>query len=556
MKHTLLLLTAIIGASVTAQAGRRTEQEMRAVACEHLQTKAYARGMGNQQISIEKVDSAETFCIYAPSAGNGFVVVSSDDASQPVLGYSISSYRSDHLPDGFRWWLNAINEALLAKPADAMFAKTRSAGYEPVENFVLSHWGQSKPYNALTPKQGARQSVTGCVATAMAQILNYYKYPESSTGTAAYTIDGVNTTNVDFSTVYDWDNILNEYNPNISYSDEDSRPIAELMRDCGYSAHMNYSAGSSGALMSEAALGLARNFRFNEAHIYYLMRDFYSDAEWMNLIYRELMARRPILYGGIDIGQSAGHAFVFSGIDDEGRIYVNWGWDGTADGFFDIADLGPKGILGRSLSHFNDGQDMVIGITPDYEGIDLKPKYSEMAFSYYELSPSLVKNRLNCITSTFYNLYYRTFKGTLDLLMIGEDGTQYTFNVLTEEKGVVYRYSFSSVSKMLNLTSLPAGTYIAYLASKAIKDTEYQPARCEEEGAIYYLVNKDENGTISIANEIYDLYSALTSIESIEAASVRSRNAFIYDLHGRSLGTDASSLGKGIYIIGRKKVVK
>ena len=247
---------------------------------------------------------------------------------------------------------------------------------------------------------------------------------------------------------------------------------------------------------------------------------------------------------------------MFSGIDNEGRIYVNWGWDGTADGFFDIADLGPKGILGRSLSHFNDGQEMIIGITPDYEGIDLKPKYSELVFSYYELSPSLVKNRLNCITSYFYNLYYRTFKGTLDLLMIGEDGTQYTFNVLTEEKGVAYRYAFSPVSKMLNLTTLPAGTYIAYLASKAVKDSEYQPVRCEEKGAIYFLLNKDENGAISIANEIYDLYSDLTGIKTTVAASGRGRNAFIYDLHGRHLSTDASSLGKGVYIIGGKKVVK
>lgn len=543
-----------------AFAGQRSEQEMQTIAVNQL--KAHhnqTRGADNLQMPLVKVLSAETYSIYAPQTGNGFVVVSSDDNYMPVLGYSNSNYSTESMPDGFRWWLSAINTSLKeGQPVSAKKAKTRGTDFVPVENFVLSSWGQDKPYNALTPKQGTKQSVTGCVATAMAQILNYYKYPETSEGVGSYSVDGVNTTNVDLSTTYMWDKILNEYNPYVSYSEEDSRPVAELMRDCGASAHMNYSAGSSGAYISEAALGFARNFKFNEAYIYYHLRDYYSQAEWASMIYNELMNKRPILYAGSDEISGGGHAFVFSGIDDEGRVYINWGWDGTANGFYNITDLAPTE---GNTSRYNLAQQMLTGITIHPEEAGLEPCYSEMCFEdNYTLGTISVKNRINVRAGSFYNLHYKMFKGVIDLLFVNAAGEQFAFNFLTEEEGLPLRYGHTSNSKYVNVSSLPAGTYTAYLASKAEKDTYYQPVKCAGEGAICYQVTKNEDGTLVVSDDYQNMYNGTSAIHAVNLSGTgngsNSSTKYIYSLNGQNMGTNASVLPKGVYIVNGKKIVK
>ena len=268
-----------------------------------------------------------------------------------------------------------------------------------------------------------------------------------------------------------WDKIQNEYKPNISYSEEDSRPVAELMRDCGASAHMDYSASSSAAYTNEAALGLLRNFKFHDTSIVLMHHDYYSQEEWLNIIYNELMNKRPIIYGGNN--EKSGHSFIFTGLDDEGRVYINWGWDGTANGFYDISDLRPVNDNSR---HYNYGQEMVIGITPYPENTDIKPKYSEICFKdEYYISAPVVKNRISVRTGTFYNMHYKMFKVVIDLLFIDEAGVQYAFNFLKEEEGEPYRYGYSSKNKFITVTDLPAGNYKVYLASKALNDTYYQP---------------------------------------------------------------------------------
>lgn len=526
MKKTLLLFFAL-SATHIMNANERTEEDMQAIAARQLMIGASTRSVNT--ISLKKLISTESYAVFTPMEGKGFVVVSNDDRFMPVLGYSDNTIDVNNMPDGLNWWMTAINTALQDKKAQGR-ASTRVSGLKPVDNFVTSQWGQGKPYNALTPIQGGKHAVTGCVATALAQILNYYKYPDISTGTGAYTINGDEATNVTIATTYSWESIQDGYNTNGSFTEEESRPIAELMRDCGYSVHMDYSAGSSGALVSEAALGIARNFKFDEAYIYYAMRDYYSDEEWMALLYGELEAKRPILYGAVDEGTNGGHAFVFSGIDEEGRIYTNWGWDGMADGFFNIADLGPKGVLDRSLNHFNSRQEMLFGITPNSASSNLQPKYSEMVMDYdYEIAPSAATNRLSIRIGTFYNLYYKPFNGLIDLVMRSQNGAEYTFNVLTPENKIVYRYGTQLSSKLINVTSLPAGTYTAYLASKNEKDFFYQPFKCAGNGSICYQVTKSEDGRLTVSESAYSLYSGVpTAISSVKAEipNVMTTNVF------------------------------
>lgn len=553
MRKSLLLIAFIT--NIIAFAGERSDKEMQAIAVSQLSTiYPRTRGVDNNNLNVVKVLSAEEYSIFAPEDGHGFVVVSSDDAYKPVLGYSNSEFNSENLPDGFRWWLSAISSSL--KEGKTISNKTRANDFVPVGNFVLSTWGQNKPYNALTPQQGVKQSVTGCVATSMAQVLNYYKYPETSEGVGAYSIDGFSTTNVDIATTYMWDKIQNKYNTNASYSEEDSRPVAELMRDCGASAHMDYSASSSAAYTNEAALGLLRNFKFHDTSICLLHHKYYSQEEWLDIIYNELMVKRPIIYGGSN--DNSGHSFIFTGLDDEGRVYINWGWDGTANGFYDISDLRPEND--KSM-HFNYGQEMVIGITPYPEDTDIKPKYSEICFEKdYQLSAPAVKNRISVRTGVFYNMHYKMFKGVIDLLFVNEAGEQYAFNFLKEEEGEPFRYGYSSKNKFITISDLPAGDYKVYLASKAEKDTYYQPVKCAGVGAIYYNVTKGEDEMLVVSGEYQSLYGGTTAIKSViqteNETGVNKSSRYVYSLNGQNMGTDASALPKGVYIINGKKVVK
>lgn len=554
MRRFLLLFA--IASSCIAMANERSEQEKQSIAINQLSSlNSRTRAASGLKMSLNKVMSEDAYSVYTPQDGAGFVVVSNDDAFTPVLGYSNSEFNSDDMPNGLKWWFGAISNSL--NEVNRRAAARRAANYTPVENFVLSTWGQGKPYNALTPLMLNKSTVTGCVATALAQILNYYKYPEKSVGVGAYSLDGgKSATNVDMSTTFMWDQILNSYNPNISYSEEESRPVAELMRDCGFSCHMDYSSGGSGAYVNEAAIGMVRNFGFNPAYIYYYSRDYYSETGWMNMVYKELMAMRPILYRADDVNGTGGHAFVFSGIDNEGLVYVNWGWNGTGNGFYDISDLTPTaGVSAR----YNLGQQMVIGITPNPKEAGLLPKYSEFCFDEgYELDAPVVKNRIAIRTGPFYNLYHLFFKGVIDLVLVNEAGQQYTFNFIKEEEGVPYRYGFNSKNKFVNVTDLPAGNYIAFLASKAEKDTYYQPVKCKSNGAICYQVTKNEDESIEVSYDYQEFYDGATSINPVNMKNDGLTKIYrnIYDLNGRNMGTDPSVLPKGVFIMNGRKVVK
>jgi hypothetical protein len=557
MKRFLLLIA--IASSCVAMANERSEQEKQSIAINQLTgLNAKARAFGNQHLSVNKVVSADAYSVYTPQEGAGFVVVSNDDAFTPVLGYSSSEFNSDDMPDGLKWWFGAINNSL--KDGNNRKARTRGDKYTPVENFVLSTWGQGKPYNALVPMAGMKKSVTGCVATAMAQILNYYKYPEKSSGVGSYSLDGgQSTTNVDMSTTFMWDQILDTYNPNHSYSDEEKRPIGELMRDCGFSCHMDYSSDGSSAAISEAAIGMVRNFGFNQAYLYHYMRDFYSQEGWMSMIYKELSARRPILYAAFDENNGGGHAFIFSGIDSEGRVYVNWGWDGTGNGYYDISDLAPTG---NGSYHFNLSQRMLIGITPYPEEAGLLPKYSEICISENYVIEALValNNRIAVRTGTIVNLSQIFFKGVIDMVLVNEAGEQYTYNFLKfEDEGIAYGYGRDGKNKYISVTDLPAGTYIAYLASKAEKDTYYQPVKCEGLGAIGYKIIKHEDGSLEdFPGQTVNIDGVVTAIKPVEMQNtgLTKSSKYIYDLNGRNMGTDPSVLPKGVFIMNGRKVVK
>lgn len=305
------------------------------------------------QLAYTKNGSSQPL-YYVFNKGTGFVIVSADDRATEILGYSdAGSFDIDNLPDNFRSWLNvyaAELESLFTTPEQAEFlnspakTQTRSTGESLAPLLGSIMWDQGSPYNALCPTLSNNQrAAVGCVATAMAQIMRYHRWPEKGTGTTpAYTTTSNELEKLEISSVnlanatYDWANMTPFYND--SSSRTEMKAVATLMYHCGISVKMNYGL-SSGAYSKDVPNALKTYFSYNQ-NMEMLSRDYYTKVEWDSIIRKELDEKRPVYYSGSSI--NGGHAFVCDGYDANGLFHFNWGWSGLSNGYFALSSLTPS----------------------------------------------------------------------------------------------------------------------------------------------------------------------------------------------------------------------
>ena len=359
-----LLLTLVLGLVVLGTtAAPRSKQErknaaLQAINGERLKLRKAALD-GNKVKTLKETAQYEVL----GSENDGFAVVSKDDLTPAVLGYSTKHW-SQGQNTNLQWWLKAIDAAVsyaVSTNTPLTTTKPDPAKYPTaVAPMVTTEWDQTEPYNRLLPlSNGGDRCYTGCVATAMAQVLNYHQTPEHGYGqrTIYYPYHQSSGTPITANfeeDYYDWDNMLDKYTGN--YTNVQAQAVALLMRDCGVAADMQYGGyqeNGSGAFSQDAAAGLRTYFGIAEAEC--LERDYYSEADWMDIVYRELSENGPLYYGGASY-ESGGHAFVLHGYNAQGMVYVNWGWSGDDDGYYDIALLNP------GYYHFEMQQDMITGI--------------------------------------------------------------------------------------------------------------------------------------------------------------------------------------------------
>ena len=362
--------------------------------------------------------------------------------------------------------------------------------------------------------------------------MKVFNYPQHSEGpTVHYVKNGAEQPHT-LNTEYRWNLMANEYRSNLDAQTDENLSVAELLRDCGYAVSMNYSTANSAAYTSDVAVALTRNFGYDDHSIRYAMRDYYSDEEWMTIIYKELANHRPVVFSGID-ERGSGHAFLFSGIDTGGRIYVNWGWDGVADGFFDFSDLAPANIQGNlGQRHYNNEQEMVFGITPEPDLAAIDAIYSEwVTTSTGYLSSISQKNMMKLGPFKFYNYHYQPFVGTIDLVFeqVGKETQLINIYKATDAKPVNNTSGFS-LTKAVSLTAIPAGTYNVYMGTMAGGDVKYRPLRVPG-GPVSYEVTKSEDGTVTVSE-------ARTWTDAIANVSAKSPTTatFRYSLTGQPVG--------------------
>ena len=376
MRKTALLLFIFVSAILQASPVSSRQAAMKAeafLASRNLQGQTLTLAMQGRQKTIGKGGSGSQPYYYVFNRGDdgGFVIVSGDDDAEEILGYSDrGSFDLAHIPDNMRTWLDGYAEEIewvQQHPVEGKrrTARTSATGLEisrmEVAPLIETTWGQDNPYNMRCQTTSGSSAVTGCVATALAQIMYYHKWPQEETDTIpAYSyypeLDPI---------IFDWGRMQLSYDKT-DYSESPANlAVADLMLYCGHAVQMSYDATSSGADAMKSADALNMYFGYANPALS-ASRSAYSDEEWEELVYAELAAGRPVFYAAQN-SNGAGHAFVCDGYDGNGLFHINWGWNGMSDGFFRLQALNPtaQGIGGSNLSYgFSTQQMMIFGISP------------------------------------------------------------------------------------------------------------------------------------------------------------------------------------------------
>jgi len=564
LKRTFILYTFVAILGVATYASDRTDAEMRSIAGRHLLGSS-TRGTTPtaKELTLEMKDA--NLSIYS-AEGRGFVVVSRDNTFPAVLGSSSTAIDMNNLPEGFRWWLQEASRSLQERLENGeWYVRTRSEF--SVEPFLTTKWDQGAPYNLKCPKIATENCPTGCVATAAAQIMKYYNYPAQGRGTGKYEKNGVPRTK-EINGVYDWANMQNTYAKTQKTLTAETEAIATLMADVGAACAMKYTGNYGSATLDDCAKALVNNFQYDSLSLSMYYRYFFDDVEWKGIVYNELSNKRPILYAGSPNNkeEGAGHAFVFHGLNAEGLVYVNWGWSGVCDGYYDIDVLQPGKDAVQKGDYSANGQ-IIFGFNPTEtpsEDVEERSIWAtDTVCSFFTEGDSLMLKARG-----IYNYNYRSFRGQLLVAFENINGVEEdSYSVLLydteDEKGdpvpQYYGFSFNSEERdkygqvgicSLKDNSLKAGTYIVTLASQALRESEISPMRYYKGMKCQAKLVKGEDGSITLGE------LAPTAIKSTMTAKKASDSSTIYDLHGRKVGTDARQLRKGIYIAGGKLIVR
>lgn len=365
-----ILLLCLASIALLSIAGVRPEVQLRSQAGVLLKVKSSDK--------LKHLSPCDGLDIYSSSDG-GFVIMANDDRLPALLAYSPDGHVSSSSDNpGFNWWLNAIRRAMLRSAPKRETTKPDPNRFPShVDPLITTMWGQREPFKFMCPFDHyvADQSLygtyqpdsghysLGCGAAAMAQYLNYYKYPKHGIGTGSVNVkydQATVTLTEDFSTVnYDWANMIDDYQG--EYTVEQGMAVAQLYYHCGVAAKTTWNNLGGGTVDTNIIRAFIDHFGYNDT-AHFVPRSRYDEPTWMEMVYTELSSGHPIFYSAKDInleaGIIAGHNFILDGYDENGLVHVNWGWYGIENGYFDLATLAVREYT------YDDWQAMYVGLYP------------------------------------------------------------------------------------------------------------------------------------------------------------------------------------------------
>lgn len=534
----LLSLLIMLFVSTSALASPRTFSQAKAIA----ERKAALLGIKIDKKAAAKAPSmnggiataVSPYYVFPFGENKGFAIVSGDDDMPEIVGYADhGTYDANNMPAAMAAFLNnyratieavkqgnasAIKNIAEAKALRANNTRTTTA-VSPLLGDIK--WNQSTPYNNMCPKyDDTNLSATGCVATAMAQVMMYWKYPNELKAD----IQGYKTSTHELTVAgelkgqkYDWENMLPSYYSG-NYNQTQADAVAKLMLHCGKAVEMDYGE-ESGAIVTPDHL--AKYFGYDSDLMLDLSRTCFTLAEWTAIIDKELQAKRPILYSGRTT--NGGHQFVCDGSDGNGLYHINWGWGGYQDGYFDITILNP-GQGGIGAGNVTDGYnrycDMIIGIQPDNGKVD-EPlaEIPSLIIEYYnsndftsgsELTKATRNNTTEDFTITINDCWDNVYSTNTECLCgYGISDGKGGYKLISETENILMNGTRFGTILTINNRFSPNGTYTIY----AIYSTDN--GKTWKKCAYYYMqpyVVKSTATTLSLVKT--QLTAEITSKET------------------------------------------
>jgi hypothetical protein len=283
-------------------------------------------------------DTTIYFYVYNIGEQSGFIIVSGDDRATPVLGYSTEGqFSSDNQPENVRSFLenykNQISNIIKKNVNESPKKMIVNSGDSAVSPLITTKWGQETPYNSKIPIIAP----TGCGATALAQVMNYYRWPSKGTSNKSYIYNGV-TYSADFAaTTYDWANMKDTYSNYYNIASDSCQAVATLMYHCGVALSMRYTPDGSFTETYNVPIALTKYFNYDN-NLKSIDLSNYTATQWKYLVKSEINEKRPVLVFGSD-SSDVGHEFIADGYDKYNFIHINWGWNGNFDGYFETNPL-------------------------------------------------------------------------------------------------------------------------------------------------------------------------------------------------------------------------
>lgn len=424
-KHLLLLFGLCLVQQIVFAESRSYEQALRIAQQQAERLGISMDAVSPQQRLIKKTtDVSPAYYVFKNGRNKGFTIVSADDRLPEIVGYALrGNYDEDTQPEAYIEFITAYQEFVedvksgnplaLRMAAEAKALRESTSYAQPTVAPLLGDikWNQYDPYNGMCPEyRSGERSVTGCVATAMAQVMGYWKYPSQlqndipgyTTKSYGINIEGISKV---AAGPYDWNNILPQYKTG-SFNDDQAKAIAKLMYHCGAAVKMDYGPSSAASVNPKY---LFTYFGYDKDLMATVYRGAFSIMDWNKLIDHELEAKRPVLCSGES--SDSGHLFVCDGSDGKGLYHINWGWGGFQDGYFDITILNPdKGGAGsgNALDGYNKYCSMIIGIMPD-NGMEDTPLVTYKPIYAFNSYPEIIQDTRECVTDNFKIVFDNSF---------------------------------------------------------------------------------------------------------------------------------------------------
>ena len=435
--------------------------------------------------------------VFNRGKNEGFVLVAADDQSKKILGYSYTgSFDATDMPEHVQFWLERYAEQIRVLSENGALFTTNAKKYTPVASLFGGDkkgilWRQRDPWNRLCPafdKDGvSTRTLTGCVSTAVSQIMLYYRWPEKGKGEIDYTFKAPDKTDYTITkdlsgSTYEYDKMLNVYTAD-NFTEEQGNAVALLCYDVGIASEMSYGFSLSSTSNTKAASALVKNFDYDKSIcVYYL--DYDNEEHFLSIIQEDLLAGRPILVGGKTKG-GAGHSFICDGIDEDGLLHINWGWSGLSNGYFELTNLNPKDQGdGGSSSGYTESVHIVAGIQKQ-QGSDITQYCVTTARISHDLLTKQgyrIEENENILPTMgkATNRGYTSYTPRFGSMTFENGAKQYsvdkniTYESVKDEKDAIVGYNFTLPVQDI-AENLPIGCHDYAIVIRNSTNTSYQP---------------------------------------------------------------------------------